>query len=272
MVSKDESKVKHDETAAKASKAKGSEQSETDSPDLESLLNALHGDLTSIDPETAVAAIDEWQNALKGTKDEDLKEISNGLKELKKLLHGKRTEPAELGEVLTQLGEQTDKAADEAERGTKGQLREVGKALSKVGKSLAHSSNETEGQAHHSKAQKSDSEDESDDESLELGALVDTLEGDLTAIEPEAAIALIDEWEAAIKETKDDNLKAIDTSLKELKKQLKLKKADPAKLGEVLIQLGEHTNESADAAPRGTKGQLHKIGKALSKAGKALEK
>jgi mRNA-degrading endonuclease YafQ of YafQ-DinJ toxin-antitoxin module len=266
MVSKDESKVKHDETTAKADKPEADQQH---TPDLTSLLETLHGDLTSIDSETAIAAIDEWQNALKGTKDEDLKAISNGLKELKKLLHGKKTEAAELGEVLTQLGEQTDKAAEEADRGTKGQLREVGKALSKVGKSLAKATDEAAGK--HDQDKKQASHEQSDEESLDLKSLVETLEGDLTAIEPEAAIALIDEWEAAIKETKDDSLKAIDHSLKELKKQLKLKKADPAKLAEVLIELGEQTSQMADHAERGTKGQLREVGKALSKAGKSLD-
>ncbi len=88
------------------------------------------------EPETAIESISAWQAVLKGSKDEGSKEISNSLKELKHLLGLKKADPAKIAEVLAQLGDQTDTAADQAERGTKGQLRDLGKALHKIAKTI----------------------------------------------------------------------------------------------------------------------------------------
>jgi uncharacterized phage infection (PIP) family protein YhgE len=250
---------------------------------LSDLVEILEGDVTSLEPEAAIAAIEEWHAALKGTKDETLKEIANGLTNLKKLLKSSKIDGVELGEILAELGEQTSQVADGAERGTKGQLREVGKALSKVGKSLESETASDEKpetsskQADSSKSARQDgrkasdkAEDEDVGDTPELDDLLEILEDDVTELEPEEAIAAIEEWHDALKGTKDEGLKAVSHSLTELKKLLKSKKADPAKLSEVLTQLGEQTDAAAATAERGTKGQLREVGKALSKIGKAL--
>jgi ABC-type transporter Mla subunit MlaD len=252
------------ETKVKSDDQKNDAQATQDTPDLGALLEALEGGVTALDPEAAIAVIDQWEAALKDTKDKPLKEVSSSLKELKKLLKGKKTEASELGEVLTKLGEQTTEAAAEAERGTKGQLQKVGKALSKVGQSLDSESELDD--------EDLDDEDADDDDATDLEALLEVLEGDVTQIEPEEAIEVIDQWHEALKGTKDEGLKAVNHGLTELKKLLKSKKADPAKLAEVLTQLSQHTDQAADSAERGTKGKLREASKALGKIAKSVEK
>lgn len=103
---------------------------------INSLVETLEGDLTSIDTDVALGAIDEWYTLLHKSEDENIKEIANGLKELKQLLKRSKAKGADIGEVLTRLGEQTVEAAQEAPRGLKGPIQKLGKLLSKVGKSL----------------------------------------------------------------------------------------------------------------------------------------
>jgi hypothetical protein len=100
-----------------------------DTPDIDSLVDVLHSDVTDVDTGTAVDSIDEWIDFLKGHKEEGVKEISTSLKELKKLLKGKSSDASEIASVLSQLGEQTNAAGDSAQRGVKGPLHTVGKAL-----------------------------------------------------------------------------------------------------------------------------------------------
>ncbi|NEQ26334.1 MAG: hypothetical protein F6K28_46330 [Microcoleus sp. SIO2G3] len=245
------------------------QENQQQTPDIAELIQVLHGDVTSIDPEGAIASIDEWQAALKGTQDEGLKEISNHLKELKKLLGGKRTKAADIGAVLIQLGEETNKAGDEAERGNKGNLHNLGKALSKVGKSLESA----EGDEASSSRKQSDVEaDESEEGGPDIAGLIEILHGDVTSIDPEAAIESIDAWQGVLKGSKDEGSKAISASLKDLKHQLGLKKPHTDKIAEILTQLGDQTDEAASEAERGTKGQLRDLGKALHKVAKSIEK
>lgn len=257
--------------ASKSEKGNQVEESSEDSLNISELVEILEGDVTSLEPEAAIAVIDEWEAVLKGSKDAGLKEIDSSLKQLKKLLKGSKTQAADLSEVLVQLGHQTTEAAAEAERGTKGQLQKVGKSLSKIGKSLEDAESDSEESDSKPAKAKKESDDEPEAaEGSDLHELLEALEGDVTSLEPEAAIEVIDEWHDALKGSKDEGLKAINHGLTELKKQLKRSKPDGAKLGELLVELGEQTEAAADAAERGTKGQLQKVGKALSKIGKSL--
>lgn len=103
---------------------------------IDSLVETLEGDLTSLNTETALGAIDEWYTLLHKSDDENLKEIANGLKELKQLLKRSKAKGSDIGEALTKLGEQTTEAAQEAVRGLKGPIKKLGKLLSKTGKSF----------------------------------------------------------------------------------------------------------------------------------------
>jgi hypothetical protein len=100
-----------------------------DTPDIDSLVDVLHSDVTDVDTGTAVDSIDEWIDFLKGHKEEGVKEISTSLKDLKKLLKGKHSDASEISSTLSQLGEQTNAVGDSAQRGVKGPLHTVGKAL-----------------------------------------------------------------------------------------------------------------------------------------------
>ncbi len=103
---------------------------------IDSLVENLEGDLTKIDTEAALNGIDTWYSLLHKSEDENLKAIANGLKQLKQLLKRSNPKGADIGEVLTQLGEQTQEAANSAGRGLKGRIQKLGKVLSKVGKSF----------------------------------------------------------------------------------------------------------------------------------------
>jgi uncharacterized phage infection (PIP) family protein YhgE len=104
--------------------------------EIDGLVDTLEADLTQVDSETSVGAIDTWYNVLHKSEDENLKEIANGLKELKQVLKRSKPKASDIAEVLTRLGEQTQQSAHEAKRGFKGPIQRLGKLLSKTAKSL----------------------------------------------------------------------------------------------------------------------------------------
>ncbi|MDX2213614.1 MAG: hypothetical protein SFY66_10015 [Oculatellaceae cyanobacterium bins.114] len=110
-------------------------------------------------------------------------------------------------------------------------------------------------------------------EGEELDTLLETFEdNDLTAIGLDAATGVVDEWYDVLHKSKEPELKEIGNSLKHLKKLLTAKKTKGEDLVEVLNQLSEQTESFANNAERGYKTKLHKLGKALSKAGSFIEK
>lgn len=110
------------------------------------------------------------------------------------------------------------------------------------------------------------------DESEELDELLDILgEGELTDLDPDEATSMIEEWQEILAESGDAGLKEIGKSLKQLQKALSASKSKPADIAAALSRLGEQTDEYANDAGRGYKTKLHKLGKALNKAGKSLE-
>lgn len=123
------SKAEMEQESAKKSDSNVSESEVDNAPDIESLTEILHGDITEIESDEAVDSIDEWVDFLKGHKEEHIKELSASLKELKKLLKGKKTEASQIVEALSKLGEQTNAIGDEAGRGVKGPVHTLGKAL-----------------------------------------------------------------------------------------------------------------------------------------------
>jgi ABC-type transporter Mla subunit MlaD len=104
--------------------------------EIDGLIDTLDGDLTQVENETSIGAIDTWYNVLHKSEDENIKEIANGLKELKQVLKRSKPKAADIAEVLDRLGEQTQQAAHEAKRGFKGPVQRLGKLLSKTAKSL----------------------------------------------------------------------------------------------------------------------------------------
>jgi hypothetical protein len=217
---------------------------------LDSLSKAFQGDLSEIDPETALESIDTFHSLLKHAKQPEAREIATGLKDLQKLLKRKEPSGHELGELIAHLGEQTIEIAGDAEKGLKAPLQHLGKQLTKIGRSL-------------SKAEDSEQLDD-------LDALVDTLKQTPAKIDAKASVGEIDRWYDLLHKSEDASLKEIAAELKELKQLLKGSKAQGEELSEKLIQLGEKTTAAATGAGRGFKGALQKLGKGLTTFGKSL--
>lgn len=223
-----------------------------DSQKLDSLLTTLDGDLTSLDTEAALSALDEWYSIVHKAHEPEAKELSHTLKELKQLLKSGKATGHEIGEVLIEIGEQTSHIASEAEKGLKAALQKLGKQLKAAGTSLGKVE---------------------DKEQIEhIDSLVETLEGDLTSIDSDKAVSAIDYWYTILHKSENENFKEIANELKHLKQTLKSSKAQGADIGEILVKLGEQTQEAAKEAARGIKGPIQRLGKLLSKTGKSLEK
>jgi len=245
MASKQEPKGKQEETDSQK------EANGADHQDLNALLSALEGDLGAIDSEAALSLIDQWYSSLHKSKEPEIKEISTSLKELKQLLKGGKGTGHEIGEVLTEIGEQTTNVATDADKDLKTSLQKLGKQLTKAGTSLAKA--EDREHAEH------------------IDKLVETLEGDLTSADTEVALAAIDEWYTLLHKSEGENLQEIANGLKELKQLLKRSKPKAADISEVLIRLGEQTTQAGHEAGRGLKGRIQKLGKSLSRVAKSLE-
>lgn len=218
---------------------------------LESLSKTLENNLIEIDTEAALNAIDEWYGVLHKSKEPALKELSNGLKELKQALKGGKATGHEIGEVLSEIGGQTSDIASEADKGSKALLQKLGKQLSKAGTSLGKA--------------------EDQEYMHQIESLTETLEGEATELEPEAGISAIDHWYGLLHKAEDEHLKEIANGLKELKQLLKRNNAKGADISEALTRLGEQTTEAAANTPRGFKGAIQRLGKLLSKTGKSID-
>jgi methyl-accepting chemotaxis protein len=234
-----------------ATSSKAAAEKETgDTEKLDSLLEVLEGDLTTVDTEDAFSTIDEWHTTLNKSKEPEFKELASGLKELKQLLKGGKATGHDIGEVLSDIGDQTTDIASSSDNGVKTTLQKLGKQLSKVGYALG-------------KAEDKDSVEQ-------IESLSETLDGDLTKIDTETAVGTIDHWYGLLNKSDNQNLKEIANGLKELKQILKRKNANASDIAEALNKVGEQTTEAASEAHRGLKGPIRKFGKLLSKTGKSL--
>lgn len=110
------------------------------------------------------------------------------------------------------------------------------------------------------------------DDTQALDSLLETLGGDLTAIDTESALGVIDEWHGTLQKSQEPEVKELAKGLKELKQLLKGGKATGHELGEVLSHIGDQTSDLASEADKGLKTSLQKLGKQLAKAGQALGK
>ncbi|MFH7029835.1 MAG: hypothetical protein ACHBN1_31850 [Heteroscytonema crispum UTEX LB 1556] len=244
MANKQETKSKQEETSS-------NQVDISDKQELDSLIEALSGDLTAIDSDAALELIDEWYGSLNKAKEPGIKEIAASLKNLKQLLKGNKATGHEIGEVLIEIGEQTSDIASDAPQDFKTTLNKLGKQLSKVGVSLG-------------KAE--------DREHIEhIDSLIEQLEDDFTSVKPDVAVSAIDEWYKLLHKSDSENFQEIANGLKELKQLLGRKTAKGSDIAAVLTKLGQQTTEAASEAKRGFKGPIQKLGKLLSKAGKSFE-
>lgn len=115
-------------------------------------------------------------------------------------------------------------------------------------------------------------------EAAEVGALVDDLEQGLTSIPLSKAINRIDDWKRKIEETEREDLRPIAAGLGELHQSLVGEGVDGARIGAILVRLGEQTEEAADNTEPATTGDtvvdlqknLKRLGSLLRHAGSAL--
>ncbi|MBF2075120.1 MAG: hypothetical protein IGS50_15365 [Synechococcales cyanobacterium C42_A2020_086] len=164
-------------------------------------------------------------------------------------------------------GKQGFAAMDEETR--KEAASKGGRASRKDGSESVEEAEKAESQA--SKKSAAD-ESELETEGEDLDELLELLEEEeLTDLDPDEAMELIDDWQGMLSKSKDEELSAIGANLKQLKKLLSSSKTKPTDLAELLTQLGEQTDEYANHAERGYKTKLHKLGKSLNKAGKSLQ-
>lgn len=247
--SKDSEQKRNSNTASKAATAEKDESVNTQ--ELDSLVELLDDDLTNVDTDDAFSAIDEWHNTLNKAKEPEFKELASGLKELKQLLKGGKATGHEIGELLSDIGNQTAEIASDSDRGLKTSIQKVGKQLSKAGQTLGKA------------------EDKEAVEQIE--SLSETLDADLTKVDTDTAVGAIDHWYGVLNKSDSENLKAIAGGLKELKQILKRKNANASDIAEALTKIGEQTTEAASEAHRGLKGPIRNFGKLLSKTGKSLE-
>lgn len=109
--------------------------------ELDELLSLLEeSDLTELDAEAGIETIDEWSEILNDSGDSDLKEIGKGLRQLKKALSAKKQKPQDIAEALSDLGEQIEGYANNAQRGYKTKLHKLAKSLHKSAKSVEKAS------------------------------------------------------------------------------------------------------------------------------------
>ncbi len=240
-----------EEKSAKGGKNGGNQESGDWSQQIDALVNALEGDLSELQSEQAIALIDEWHGMLNKSKDDGAKVLAGHLKELRQLVKGGKATGHDIGEALAELGSETTHIAGDLEKSQKQSVQKLGKQLSRVGNALG-------------KAE--------DQETIEqVDSLTELVEEDLASVEPQEGIEQIDLWQGLLNKAGNDQYKQVAEGLKQLKQALNRKSPDPAKIAEILTQLGEQTTAIAAEAPRGMKGHIQRLGKSLGKSAKELE-
>lgn len=98
--------------------------------DLDTTISALDGDLTSVSPGTAAAAIDGWIGRLHAA---GMPELVATLTDLKAALTGGIPDGTTIGPLLTRLGTQTSDVSDNADPDTAEKLQRLASLLTTAG-------------------------------------------------------------------------------------------------------------------------------------------
>jgi hypothetical protein len=106
------------------------------SVDFNSTLAALNTDATSLNPSTAVGAIDGWQRRLEQSGEPEVLPIAKDLGELKRLLTTDPLNGAAIGTVLQRLGSQTIAANERGKHGVASVVHQLGLRLTQIGDML----------------------------------------------------------------------------------------------------------------------------------------
>jgi len=219
--------------------------------EIDELLQAMEGNFSETEPESALNLVDRWYNYLHQFKEPEVKELASRLKELQKLLKSGKATGHEISEALIDIGEQTSEFSSDLEKGMKQSVGKLGRQLRKAGTSVA----KAEDQEYHQ----------------QMDALVEKAEDEeLTSLDPEEAVSAIDLWYNLLHKAEGEQYQQLADSLKGLKQTLKRGNAKPATIAKALAEVGEHTTEIASEAPHGFKGIVQKLGKQLTKASESL--
>ncbi|WP_424951387.1 hypothetical protein [Deinococcus sp.] len=103
---------------------------------IQPTVNALQGDLTSLDPKKGAELIDKWTADMENADWRGAKTIHANLVALKKQLEGGAPDGAKIKQLLTDLGEETSRAANHVQGSTGEGLQQLGKSLLDAGNSL----------------------------------------------------------------------------------------------------------------------------------------
>lgn len=109
------------------------------------------------------------------------------------------------------------------------------------------------------------------DASQEIDKLLESMAGDLSSIETESALGLVEQWYNFLHKSKEPEAKELASGLKELQKLLKSGKATGHEISEVLIHIGEQTSDS-NIDEKGLKQSVQRLGKQIRKAGTLIAK
>lgn len=93
----------------------------------------LEKDLEKVNPDTAVKAIDGWEEGLRELDAKGAKAVVRDLEALKKQLTGGKPNESKIRQLLAKLGEETTKLADEAPESQQQKLRDLGQQLTEAG-------------------------------------------------------------------------------------------------------------------------------------------
>ena len=251
MVTKKETEKQQNQAEAKSNSGNSSQAEFDVNQEMDQLIQALEGDLSQIDAESALDLVDQWHGFLSKSKEPETKELASELKALQKMLKSGKATGHEISEALIQIGEQTTEFSGDAEKGLKQPVQRLGKQLRKAGTSIA----KAEDQEYHE----------------QLDTLMEKAEGEeLTSLNADEAVGTIDLWYNLLHKAEGEKFQDVANSLKELKQTLKRNNAKPETIAKALTQVGEQTTELSSEAPRGFKGAIQKLGKQLTKAGESL--
>ncbi len=106
----------------------------------------------------------------------------------------------------------------------------------------------------------------------EIDALIQSLEGDLSAIETESALSLIEQWYGFLHKFKELEVKELASGLKELQRMLKSGKATGHEISEELLYISEQTAEFSSNVEKDLKQPVQRLGKQLRTCGTSIAK
>lgn len=99
---------------------------------LNSTIDALQGDVTTLNPTTAVSSIDNWRGVLQNAGDPSLTQIADDLGDLRDLLTSDNPSASAIADSLSRLGDRTTSAASSAPSEYQQQLQQLGSLLTQA--------------------------------------------------------------------------------------------------------------------------------------------